>query len=60
MTIERDVRRLCYVIRIPREEIKEIVVQAYDETPSDIDECMSLVLAKRILQLINSDRRENL
>lgn len=58
MTLDKDIRNLCYVIRIPREEMKEIVVRAYDEEPSDIDECMSLVLAKKILQLINSDRRE--
>ena len=29
MTLDRDIRRLCYVITIPREEIKDIFIRAH-------------------------------
>ena len=40
MTLERDIRRLCYVITIPREEIKAAreYIQKYEEDHKEVNE----------------------
>ena len=58
MTLERDVRRMCYVITIPREEIKGIFVLAHEtKGKSTEDEIVSKMLANKILNLIVADER---
>lgn len=60
MTLERDIRRLCYVITIPREEINEIFNQACNAKGEYTeDEIASKILANKILHLIGADEREN-
>jgi len=58
MTLDRDVRRLCYVIIIPREEIKDIFLQAHSAKGEYTeDEIASKILANKILYLIGADRK---
>ena len=60
MTLERDIRRLCYVITIPREEVKDIFIQAHNAKGEYTeDEIVSKILANKILHLIGADEREN-
>ena len=59
MTLDRDIRRLCYVITIPREEIKAIFIQAYNSKGEYTeDEIASKILANKILYLIGADERK--
>ena len=61
MTLERDERRNCYLILIPREEMKRIFIRAYDNAEKyghTTDELVAKELYERILSLINSDLRE--
>lgn len=58
MTLERDIRRLCYVITIPREEINEIFNQAWNAKGEYTeDEIASKILANKILHLIGADEK---
>ena len=62
MTIERDVSQNCYVIRVPREEMKRMFTRALDhaeEYGCTTDELVAKELYERILSLINSDMRGN-
>lgn len=59
MTLERDDRRLCYVITIPREEIKRIFLEAHElKGLYTEDEIASKMLADKILNLITDDERK--
>lgn len=64
MDIERDYRRMTYVISIPREEIKRFFTEALKEVdgkqiPISIDEIVADKMSKKIVTLINSDLRGN-
>ena len=58
MTLERDIRRLCYVITIPREEVKDIFIQSHNAKGEYTeDEIASKILANKILYLIGVDKK---
>lgn len=58
MILDRDVRRMCYIITIPREEIKEIFNQAWNAKGEYTeDEIVSKILANKILYLIGADKK---
>jgi hypothetical protein len=60
MTLDRDIRRLCYVITIPREEVKDIFIQAHNAKGEYTeDEIASKILANKILHLIGADKKES-
>lgn len=57
MTHDKDVRRMSYVITIPREEIKDIFIQAHNaKGEKSEDELASMILADKILHLIGAER----
>lgn len=57
MTLDKDVRRMSYVITIPREEIKDIFIQAHNaKGEKSEDELASMILADKILHLIGAER----
>ena len=58
MTIESDIRRLCYVITITHEEMKDIFIQAHNAKGEYTeDEIASMMLAKNILHLIGANEK---
>lgn len=58
MTLDRDFQRLCYVITIPREEIRDIFIQAHNANGEYTeDEIASKILANKILHLIGADEK---
>jgi hypothetical protein len=58
MILERDVRRMCYIITIPREEVKDIFIQAHNAKGEYTeDEIVSKILANKILYLIGADKK---
>ncbi len=59
MTLERDIRRFCYVITISREEVKDIFAQAHNAKGAySEDEIASKILANKILYLIGGADEE--
>lgn len=60
MTLDRDIRRMCYVITIPRGEIIDIFMQAHNAKGEKTeDEIASKILANKILYLIGVDKNDN-
>lgn len=60
MTLEKDLRRNCYMILIPREEMKRMFIRANDKARTlgyTEDELVAKELYEKILCLINSDMR---
>ncbi len=56
MTLDKDVRQMCYVITIPREEIRDIFIQAHNgKGEKSEDEIASMILANKILHLIGAE-----
>ena len=60
MTLEKDMRSECYLIRVSREEVKKMFIRAYDNAKIygvATDELVVEELCKRILALINGDMK---
>ena len=60
MTLEKDVVNNCYLIRITKEEVHNIVKRASDSANKygvDADVLMAKELSEKILCILNYDRK---